>query len=251
MRQQIGEERPVHSALKVQEWTPHTDGECGVCSLFASQRKGGRPRSEGKNRGRPGIDSPQQTITEIHQRAPPSWRVSQPLSPSRFLPPGANISLADLLCPTCKCVVDRPVETPCCKLVCAMCMVRHIQDQPPGSCPCCDTEHDPSSSTIAPASDVVMKVLGTLLIRCDQPSCTEVVELQNLRLHVKCGCKRQMLPYSPSKLTVGQLLACPLEAPPSSTEQRAATSIVKRMMYISSEESRVVKLPTAGSVSSI
>lgn len=88
-------------ALKVQQWTVHTDGECGICSLLASQQKGGPPRSEGKNRGRPSSDSPQQLISAIHRQAPPSWKVSQPLEQFRFLPPASNISLADLLCPAC------------------------------------------------------------------------------------------------------------------------------------------------------
>ena len=98
MQQRICEEqsRPITSALKAQEWTPHTDGECGVRSLFASQQKGGRPRSEGKNREKPSRDTPQQMSTAIHHQAPPSWRVSQPLEPSQFLPPGSNISLAAL-----------------------------------------------------------------------------------------------------------------------------------------------------------
>ena len=159
--------RPTASALKVQQWTPHTDGECGICDVFTNQSKGGCPKRERKNRGRPSADSYQQLICTIHQQAPPNWKVSLPLNLSRFLP---------------------------------------------------------------------LKVLGSLLVRCEQPSCTEVVGLQNLRSHVECGFNSQRVQYSPSKLTVGQLLARPLESPPTTIEQRAATCIVKRMMTVSPSE---------------
>ena len=49
-------------------------------------------------------------------------RGSQQLHVVRFLPPSTSFSLLDLLCVVCHCIVDRPVETPCRKMVCAHCI---------------------------------------------------------------------------------------------------------------------------------
>ena len=109
MRQHENSSTPVHSSLDVMAWLPHTEGgDCHVCQHFTSQRKGGRPKSERKNRGRPtGSDGSNRALaTAIQHRAPPSWKASQPLLLSRFLPPAASISLKDLQCPVCRCVVD-------------------------------------------------------------------------------------------------------------------------------------------------
>ena len=43
------------STLKVFQWTPHTElsSSCEVCCIFKKQKKGGRPKKERKNCGRP------------------------------------------------------------------------------------------------------------------------------------------------------------------------------------------------------
>ena len=43
------------STLKVFQWTPHTEfsSSCEVCCFLKNQKKGGRPKEERKNRGRP------------------------------------------------------------------------------------------------------------------------------------------------------------------------------------------------------
>ncbi len=263
-RQYTKGEKHVLSALRIQEWSPHTEGsDCQVCALFVRQQRGGRPKKERKNRGRPGHSSNQILADNISQQAPPSWKASQQLAPSRFLPPASNVSLQDLQCIICKCIVDRPVETPCQKLVCSECICRHIQmaELSAVPCPCGDTTYaisSVSSSSISPPPEVVMKVLGSLLIQCDKPHCTQVVALKNLRAHVDSGCQDESATYSPSKLTVGQLLSRPLMSPPTTMEQKAATSVVKRMITASASStaspsvesrSQLLKLPTAGKVS--
>ncbi len=76
----------VLSAVTVHEWSPHTATDCSACDLFANQLRGGRPKKGRKNRGR--LDnSSSQILADISERAPPSWRASQPLVLSRFLPP--------------------------------------------------------------------------------------------------------------------------------------------------------------------
>ena len=223
------------------------------------QQRGGRPKKDRKNRGRRRESSNLAIADTILRHAPPSWLVSAPLTPSRFLPPATVLSLSDLQCPICDCIVDQPVETPCQKLVCAVCIAQHIRSSegPAILCPCCDNTHDLSFS-FSPAPEVVLKVLGSLLIQCDKSSCTEVVALQNLRAHVNSGC-RQTAQYSPSHLTVAQLYSRSLVSPPTTMEQKAATSVVKRMISASSSsgsssqsassQCHLVKLPTAGQVS--
>ena len=161
-----------------------------------------------------------------------------------FFAPAASISLKDLQCPVCRCVVDGLVETVCRKLVCAECMPNHTLTSI--SCSFCNVTHE---NSFTPASDVVLKVLGTLLLQCDQPSCTAVVQLQNLKSHLESGCKWKAPSYSPSKLTVGQLLSRPLQSPPNAMEQKAATCILKRMMASISQDhpagSCVVKMPNS------
>ncbi len=164
----------VLSAVTVHQWSPHTATDCSACNLFANQLRGGRPKKGCKNWGR--LDnSSSQILADISERAPPSWRASQPLVLSRFLPPASSISLRDLQCAMCQCIVDQPVQMPCRKLVCCKYITHAIQRFEPAAlqCPCCDTPHDRSSSassvSISPASEVVLKILGELLIQCDGP----------------------------------------------------------------------------------
>ena len=130
---------------------------------------------------------------KVRRNAPARWRASLPLSPERFLPPGGTVSLADLQCSLCKCIVDGPVQTPC--------------------------------------------------------------SLREPETHIASGCRSKRGPasYSPSKLTVGQIIARPLTSPPTLIEQKAASRIMKRMLSSSSEPSsssasNLIELPTKGQV---
>ncbi len=133
----------VLSAVTVHQWSPHTATDCSACNLFANQLRGGRPKKGRKNRGRPD-NSSSQILADISERAPPSWRASQPLVLSRFLPPASSISLRDLQCAICQCIVDQPVEMPCRKLVCCKCITHTIRRFEPATlqCPCSDAPHD-------------------------------------------------------------------------------------------------------------
>ena len=154
------------------------------------------------------------------------------------------------------------MKTPCNTLVCAKCIGSLILTSSSSvQCPGCMEHHDVSPTLFVPASDVVLKVLGTLLVHCDEPSCIAVVHLKHLAEHVNSGCKMYTAPsFSPSKLTMGQILTRPLQSVPTVVEQKAAASIVKRLLHASppsggSSESPqpapVVKLTTDGTVSII
>ena len=224
----------VKSSLALQQWSPHTETNCTACALFRSSQRGGRPKKSTKNRGRQSLER-----VSLFDKAPESWRGSEALTPSRFLSPPV-LQLCDFQCTLCNNIVDRPVETPCRKLVCVECIPdRYL-------CQHCSTVHALSTFTSVPP--VTLKFLGSLLIQCEK--CTEVVELKCLRKHIDSGCS-QTGQFSPSQLTIAQLLSRSITSPPTVIEQKAATSVVKRMISSpASSSSQVVRLPTEGQVNS-
>ena len=134
----------VETAVVPFEWETHGGdweghgGECWVC-----KGKGGRPKKGTKERGRPRDGSGKAIANTVLKTAPPSWRAVLPLSLSRFYPPASSLSLHDLQCKVCECVVDRPVKTPCNNLVCAeciSCLVLDVKSSLP--CPCCKDCHE-------------------------------------------------------------------------------------------------------------
>jgi hypothetical protein len=96
--------------------------------------------------------------------------------------------------------------------------------------------------------------LEALLLHCDKHLCTTVVGLKHLKDHVDSGCRTNTTTFSPSKLTIGQLLSRPLQCPPTVVEQKAAANVVQRLMRTSSvpastaqtSPSPIVKLTTDG-----
>jgi hypothetical protein len=120
-------------------------------------------------------------------------------------------------------------------------------------CPSCGDVHPITSTTFTPVSEVVLKVIAGLLLHCDQSTCTSVVSLQHLRAHVQSGCTNTIPAFSPSKITVGQILSRPLQSPPTSAEQKAAAKVVQRLLHTpeSGAMSPVIKLTTDGTVSEL
>jgi hypothetical protein len=146
--------------------------------------------------------------------------------------------------------------TPCRKLLCAECIsetVRASEDLMNTQCPSCGDVHPITSTTFTPVSEVVLKVIAGLLLHCDQSTCTSVVSLQHLRAHVQSGCTNTIPAFSPSKITVGQILSRPLQSPPTSAEQKAAAKVVQRLLHTpeSGAMSPVIKLTTDGTVSEL
>ena len=245
--------RGAESSLRVHTWSAHGDG-CEVCTMTSVLHLGGRKMKEPVKRGRPSKTSMKGIANTIASDAPKTWRMTAPLSLSRFLPPSTNLNLSDFKCVICNNIVDRPVTTPCRKLVCAECICDRIRTAEDGEilCPSCSEMHPVTATTFTTASDVVLKVLGGLLLHCDQPACSAVVSLEHLRDHVQSGCTTNTSPaFSPSKLTVGQVLSCPLESVPTCTEQRAAASVIQRLLHVPKEQATpgsVIKLTTDNSV---
>ena len=199
----------TESTLTVFQWTPHTEPSCEVCCFFKEQKKGGRPKKERKNRGRPRSPPVVNSIL-LDTTHTQSWKASSPLSLSSFLP-STTVPLDDLQCRLCSCIIDQPVQTPCRKLVCSTCIVSLLRscDLASFPCPFCKESHKITATSFPAATEVTMKVLGDLLLTCDKPQCSEwrqcseVVALKNLRKHVASGCSHDT--FSPSKLTVGHV----------------------------------------------
>ena len=162
---QRGKKKWVDSTLEVHEWKAHVDGAaCATCAFFTDQAKGGRHTKATKNRGRPNKSSARYIADTIQSKAPSSWMVSEPLLLSRFLPPASNIFLSDMQCGFCKCIVDQPVKTPCRKLVCAKCISDQVRASNAVSlhCPLCSSTHTVESTSYTSASDVLLKIIGSL-----------------------------------------------------------------------------------------
>ena len=166
----------IKSEMIVSVWEPHTE-QCTLCDHFQQR---GRPRKCTREHTH--------TIGNLNVSTIQSWGDPQPLSLSRFLPPGPGISLADLQCIVCQCVVDRPVQTSCGKLICCKCVAAHLKT-PKSQLPCCEITHPPSSFT--PAPDVVVKILSTLALHCS--SCNSTVELKRMKEHTTSGCTQTTL----------------------------------------------------------
>ena len=250
----VADGRQVQTSLKVHLWTEHKDDDCTVCQHFNTQKKGGRPTKQ-KGSGRPCEGSGQSVANCTLRNAPPSMKATAPLSLTRFLPP-TSVSLHDVQCSICNCIVDRPVETACGKLLCSVCIAQAISscDLAAYICTSCQSPH--TQSCYPAASEVVMKVLGSLLLTCDEQSCSEVVALKDLRRHVESGCKVRSHTFSPSQLTVSQVSSQPLTSPPTTAEKRAASNVVKRLLHATPQPGPsglqpVIKLPTAGQVRNV
>ena len=240
----------AESSVQVHMWCAHSE-ECEVCSMGSALHLGGRKKKESDKRGRPSKEGPKGIANSILCDAPETWKTDDPLSIPRFLPPSTSLLLNDFQCAICNNIVDRPVTTPCRKLVCAECIsttIRASDNLDDMQCPSCSNIRPITPTTFTPASDVALKVLGGLLLLCT--SCSAIVGLQHLRAHIETGCMSTTTAFSPSKLTVGQMLSRPLQSPPTSAEQKAAAKVVQRLLHTPSTESQpVIQLATNGTVS--
>ena len=225
----------------VHQWVPHTT-ECEVCGLFQKQEKGGRMKKAKGVRGRR-----KPVIAHIQEIAGTGYVAATPLLLERFQQSSTgSVELNDLACVMCGHIVDRPVQLPCGSLMCAMCCVQNLHGSDEMSCPTCHQPHgDPTH--FQPVSSVVRKVLGDLILQCE--NCNKPTHLCQLRNHITSGCREHTTSsaggHTATVLTVQQLIDQPPTAPVTKLERQAATSVVRRMMA----EDPVITLPTGGHVS--
>ena len=158
------------------QWIQHTElgSSCEVCCFFKKQKKGGRPKRERKNCGRPHS----QHVVKQDPASRNTYIVMEafsPLSLSRFLP-STTVPLDDLQCRLCSCSVDQPVQASCRKLVCSACIVSLLNlcscDLVSFLCPFCKESHEITATSFPAATEVTMTVLGDLFPTCDKPQCS-------------------------------------------------------------------------------
>lgn len=117
------------------------------------------------------------------------------------------------------------------------------------SCPCCYDHPLDTSHTQTPPS-VLVTLLDGLLVHCAR-GCDKIVRMDHYIKHLKGGCcsHYQQALASPSRITLGEVLARPTTSPATPAEQRVAEHLVRRILDNSESEDKVVKVPTRGQAS--
>ena len=221
-------------------WVSHTDDECGVCSHIASvQRGGAKKKSKG---GRPAEGGCQSVIRHIMSIAPPSFFPSASSSSQIYSADGGSpVTLADLECPICLNILDRPLElTTCGSIVCADCCCEWLKVANTLSCPCCYGDHLRTFSTIRSGPTLVLKLVGGLQTECRE--CNQVVKVANYHAHNCDTCTQ-----SPSEVRVEDVLQRPLSVPLTPIERKLQSSLARRSMATSPEEN-ILQIRTGGQV---
>ena len=156
-------------------FTEHIE-ECAMCTYVHFKEKGGRPKKHKFEK---------HTHEHILSCAGPKVAPkSFSLATTKFYSPANSVSLTEMQCPYCHCIVDEPVEMPCRAPVCMKCILWLVQTDGTANCPSCHQEHDPL--LIKPVSSLFQTLLLKLLLEC---VCKKTVVLENLRSHVQSGCK--------------------------------------------------------------
>lgn len=143
------------------EWVEHSGIGCPVCQKLGEEQRGRKTKK--KSTGRP-PDHLQSLIATIKERSPPSvleYTVRERLSQCD--------ASSDLKCPLCQLVLDRPLLlTTCNNLICTTCCIGHLYQHTDLTCPCCSTQHTVDTSTIITAPPVILKLLETMEVHCDE-----------------------------------------------------------------------------------
>ena len=182
--------------LSMFAWEPHND-LCDLCLVVGGESSGGRPKR--KRKGRPRDDEPtfqrRNVIGRIGDIDSPEFATFR-LDRSLFLP---SPYLDDLSCYNCHCIANQPVEvTTCHHHLCMECMKGGLM-----ACPC--NENTFLAEHINSPSPLTLKLLGSLLVHCNNTDCVEVMELKHLMAHISSSCQHTTVP-PPSSITVSQLL---------------------------------------------
>ena len=146
----------------------------------------------------------------------------------------------DICCVACKtAVVIKAVEIePCKSLTCQHCCIELVKE--PFCCPGCSMTHECSAVTFQSVSPIVSKVIGDLLVKCLK--CAKQVKLYTLNQDC-CTHQSQISQH----VTLEDIIQLPLDVEPSGLENRAATSLVSRLLY--HQQDYTISLPRKGQVS--
>ena len=141
------------------------------------------------------------------------------------------VDLKELCCPICCEVLDCPVEVIDCQAaVCADCCFSWLEHCQSTSCPCCYSDHLQDFSTVIPASQLVLRLLGSLCVICGE--CMGHVRLE---AHVEAGCIINSNPSS-QNTTVEDLSNQSLTTPLTPVELKLQSKLAKRSLATSPDE---------------
>ncbi len=229
----------MHS-LAIISWSEHSDVNCMTCEKHQTVKKGGRPKKQQKNRGKPITNSCYDIIQHIMNIALPMlYNNETSFQPH---PLTMNIQQSDVQCAICLGTLNSPVQlTPCMSLLCSPCLIQWIEYSKSNECPVC-YHHILTTSEIRLLEDIHLRLLHGMLVTCT--TCNQSIHLCELKTHNNiCGTLTSSC-ISPHELTATSILNQPVTSPPSAIEQRVATRIVKRMM-----QDGQIRMSTGGQVS--
>ena len=177
-----------------------------------------------KHKGRPPGETPKVLLQYLQSMASPNSS-EQPTPQS-----DTSDFLAERLhCPICTFILNRPVEISCGAVVCLDCCCKWIQFTPSLSCPCCYS-HSLNSSTIHPASPLIVSIVEGLLTNCR---------------------RKQYLGESTLNMTIQDVLSKPTTSPATPAELKVTGHLVRKIITSDTKHQGVVKVPTGGQVSEI
>lgn len=156
---------------------------------------------------------------------------------------------ANLCCPICMAILDRPVQLLCGAVVCFNCCSTWIQFCPTLCCPCCYS-HSLSSLTVKQPSSLLTSLLQDLLVLC-KGGCGKLVKLVQYKQHLKGKCKSHYdrSIHSPSRMTIQDVLSRPTSSPATPAEVKVAEHLVRKLMDPSTSSTQgVLKVKTSGQV---
>ena len=172
-----------HKTVPFGDWCKHDDNSCRVCDHYSTLQKCGRLCKRVCSGRPPGVCS-RYCLEYVNK-----------LVPDPFHPPFTVCHLNDhqvldvskLQCPICCDLLCAPVELVTCgSVVCARCCCVWLKHSNKLTCPCCYSCHISDFNTIRPASPLILSMLGSLCVVCDE--CHGHVRLEKLNEHVASSC---------------------------------------------------------------
>ena len=162
-------------------------------------------------------NTPAEVVNHIMVIAPPKIieNVIQPTLASTQL----FSAIDELYCPICLSVLRQPIQLPCNRLVCALCLIEwiHLRGL---HCPCCYSPTPLECTQINPASRMIQLLLNDVMVLCTT-------------------CKRSV------KAVKYDTHCCTEEV--NKEEMQLVTSVVHKML--SSSKENCIHIPTGGTVS--
>ena len=219
--------RPYLESIQPFQWSEHDGIDCATCNKLNTVKKGGRPKKQRKNRGKPIENSCHDIIKFTLDIAPPTFYDSK----ANFqlnIPPSSNIQHSDLHCCTCFNVLNSPVQLSCSSFICSSCLTKWIELSQSNKCPVCYC-HSLTTSEIKNLQPIHFRLLQDTIVKCTD--CAQSVKLSDMKSHNCCTTSSTTSSSDPTELTATDILRQPITSPPTNIEKKVASNLMKRMMH--------------------